>query len=127
MTRLERLAVLTLLVVLLLVLIAMRPLFGLVGAVGGIVAGLSLAQRLEHVRVKVDARLGEDPPPGGGFRRDVVVRRGLTQLGVLLVLFLLTAPFPFIGTRVFIAVAAAATAVPAILTAQGLLPRRWRR
>jgi hypothetical protein len=60
-------------------------------------------------------------------RRDVLVRRGALQLAVLVVLWVATWFIPFAGERAYAALAAAACALPAVLTAQRLLPRRKPR
>ncbi len=124
MTRLERLAVLALLVVLLIALLSLHPVFAALGIAGGIAGGIAVAQRLGRLRAKVDGVLGEDEAPASGFRLEAVVRRGLVQVAVLGVVLVLTAFIPLAGDRAFTVLAAACTALPAVLTAERLLPRR---
>lgn len=122
MTRLERLAVLAVLVVLLLALFSVQPLFTALGTAAGVAGGLSGAQRMGRLRARVDGVLGADEAPAHGFRVEAVVRRALVQIGALGAVLVLTAFVPFAGDRAFAALAAAVTALPAVLTAERLLP-----
>lgn len=126
MTRLERLVVTVLLSALVVALVSRQPVAGLLGAFAGGVLGYALVGRLRRLRRRVDARLGADEPVPGRLplRPAVVVRRMVLQLGLLGVLVLTTALVPFAGDDAFAAVAAAVTALPAVLTAERLLPRR---
>ncbi len=119
MTRLERLAVLTILVVLVALFVLRQPVAASLGALVGVAGGLALGDRLGRLRRLVDAQLGDDVPvPRSGLRVQVVVRRVLLQVVVLGVLLLGAALTPFVGDNAFAAVAAATTALPAVLTAQ---------
>lgn len=121
MTRLERLAVLAALIGILALLVVAQPVTGGLGTVAGIAAGLSVADRLGRLRTTVDARLGGDVPvPPSGLRTQVVVRRVLLQVTVLAALLVVAAFTPFVGDRAYAAVAAAATALPAVLAVQRL-------
>jgi hypothetical protein len=125
LNRLERLIVLLVLALVALGLVALRPLPAVLGAAAGIAGGLSVAGSIGRLRTKVEARLGPDEPvPARGVRRDVLVWRLGTMLAVLVGLWVLTWFIPFAGERAYAAMAAAATAFPAVLTAQRLLPRR---
>ncbi len=118
MTRLERLAVLTILVVLVALFVLRQPVAASLGALAGVAGGLALGDRLGRLRRLVDAQLGDDVVvPRSGLRVQVVLRRVLLQVVVLAVL-LLAFLIPFVGDNAFAAVAAAATALPAVLTAQ---------
>jgi hypothetical protein len=127
MTRLERAAVLAILVALLLALLSVQPVFTALGTAGGVAAGVAVSQRLGRLRARVDAVIGADEAPARGFRLEAVVRRGLVQVGVLGVVLVLTAFIPFAGDRAFAALAAAATALPAVLTAERLRRPHPRR
>jgi hypothetical protein len=117
-TRLERLAVLTILVVLVALFVLRQPVAASLGALAGVAGGLALGDRLGRLRRLVDAQLGDDVVvPRSGLRVQVVLRRVLLQVVVLAVL-LLAFLIPFVGDNAFAAVAAAATALPAVLTAQ---------
>ena len=118
MTRLERLAVLTILVVFVALFVLRQPVAASLGALAGVAGGLALGDRLGRLRRLVDAQLGDDVVvPRSGLRVQVVLRRVLLQVVVLAVL-LLAFLIPFVGDNAFAAVAAAATALPAVLTAQ---------
>lgn len=118
MTRLERLAVLTILVVLVALFVLRQPVAASLGALAGVAGGLALGDRLGRLRRLVDAQLGDDVVvPRSGLRVQVVLRRVLLQVVVLAVL-LLAFLIPFVGDSAFAAVAAAVTALPAVLTAQ---------
>lgn len=119
MTRLERLAVLTILVVLVALFVLRQPVAASLGALAGVAGGLALGDRLGRLRRLVDAQLGDDVVvPRSGLRVQVVLRRVLLQVVVLAVLLLGAALTPFVGDSAFAAVAAAVTALPAVLTAQ---------
>jgi hypothetical protein len=123
--RLERLLVLVGLVLVLLGLLALRPGPAALGAAAGLVAGIAAAGRIGRLRAKVEARIGEDePPPPRGIRRSVLVNRAASLATVLVVLWIGTLLVPFAGERAFAAVAAAATTLPAVLTARRLVSRR---
>ena len=126
MTRLERLVVTLLLAGLVVALVSRQPVAGLLGASAGGVLGYALVGRLRRLRRRVDERLGADEPVPGRLplRPAVVVRRIALQLGLLGILVLAAALVPFAGDDAFAAVAAAVTALPAVLTAERLLPRR---
>lgn len=127
MNRLERLVVLTGHLLVLAALLALRPFPAVLGTAAGVVAAVSVARRVARLRAKVDARIGEDePPPARGLRRPVLITRAVALAGVLVALWVVTLLVPFAGERAYAALAAAATAFPAVLTAERLLPRRRR-
>ncbi len=121
MTRPERLAVLAGLLVVAVLLVVAQPVSGLLGALAGTAAGLALGERFARFRLVVDAQLGDDVPmPRSGLRVQVVVRRLLLQVVVLAALLVAAALTPLAGDRAYAVVATAATALPAVLTAQRL-------
>lgn len=107
-------------------LVLRQPIAGLLGAFSGGTLGYSLIGRLRRLRHRIDARLGADEPLPARFpfRPAVVVRRLVLQVGLLGVLVVGTALLPFANDRAFAAVAAAATTLPAVLSAERLLLRR---
>jgi hypothetical protein len=120
-TRRERLAVLAVLVVLVAAFVLRQPVAAGFGALAGVAGGLALDDRLDRLRRRVDARLGDDVEvPRTGLRVEVVVRRVLLQVVVLAGLLVVVAFTPFAGENVLALLATAATALPAVLTAQRL-------
>ena len=98
-----------------------------VGGVAGAVAGVAVAGRVRRLSRRMDARLGiDEPTPGRRLRPRAVAIRAVVQLAVLGMLLASTVFVPFVGHELFAGSAAAATALPAVLTAAGLR-RRARR
>ena len=119
MSRLERLALLGWFVGVGALLATQALLPTAIGAVAGVVAGIAVAGRLGRLSQRMDATLGADPVVVG-FRPRRVVTRVVVHLGLLLLLLLPTFVVPFVGDELFAAAAAAATGLPAVLTARGL-------
>lgn len=127
MTTRERLAVLAALLVLVALFVAAQPVAAGFGALAGVAAGLALDDRLNRLRRRVDARLGDDlEVPRTGLRIEVVVRRLLLQVAVLAALLVVVLVTPFTGDRVMALLGTAATALPAVLTAERLRRRPGR-
>lgn len=120
MTRLERLLLLAFFAAVLAVLAGVEPEATAVGGVAGAGAGVLAAARTRKLRARIDARLGADDARPTGFRP----RRPLLHAGALLLvlagLFVTTAFVPFVGRALYAGSAAAATALPLVLTAARL-------
>lgn len=93
-----------------------------VGATAGAVAGAAVARRVRRLSARMDARLGVEPGARGLRPRALAVRAAV-HLGVLGALLLSTVFVPFVGDELFAGAAAAATALPAVLTAAGVRRR----
>ncbi len=117
MTRLERLLLLAFFVAVLAVLASSELTATVVGGVGGAGAGVAVAGRMHRLSTRMDATLGTDPVRVRGVRPRSLALRAAAHLGVLLALLLTTVFVPFVGDELFAGCAAAATTLPAVLTA----------
>lgn len=120
MSRPERLLLLVFFAVVLVLLGRGELTSTLVGAVGGAVPAVLVAGRLRRLSGRMDARLGIVEQPRRGLRPARVAVRAGAHLLVLGGLLLTTVFVPFVGDELFAGLAAAATAVPAVLTAARL-------
>ncbi len=121
MSRLERLALLGYFAAVVVLLATQALVPTVVGAVAGVVTGIVIAGRLGRLSQRMDAKLGTDPVVVvSGFRPRRVVTRVVVHLGLLFVLLFPTFIVPFVGDDLFAALAAAASALPAVVTARRL-------
>jgi ABC-type uncharacterized transport system permease subunit len=117
MTPVERIVLLGFFAAVLALLASSRPLSALLGGLAGAAAGVVLAGRVRRLSKRMDERLGSDPVQVRGIRpRSLALRAGahLAGLGLLL---LGVGLVPFVGDELFVALAAGATTLPAVLTA----------
>ena len=119
MSRVERLALLACFALVVASALALAPVAGALGAIAGAAAGFAVVPRLGRLRSRVDATLGADAPVAG-FRPRRLLTRVVAHLAVLAVLLVMTIVIPFVGDELFAAAAAAATALPFVLTAARL-------
>ena len=125
MSRPERLLLLLFFAALLALLATQERNATAVGGVAGAAIGVVVAGRVRRLSRRMDARLGiEQAPAARRLRPRAVALRAVAQLAVLGALLGSTLFVPFVGDELFAGAAAAATALPAVLTAAGLRRRR---
>ena len=117
MTRLERIVLLVFFAAIVALLASSRPVAALLGGAAGAVVGVVLAGRVRRMSARMDKTLGSDPVQVKGIRPRSLALRAGAHLAVLGFLLLGIAFVPFIGDELFIAAAAGATTLPAVLTA----------